>query len=1188
MDSEFNANKVKEIFDVSENQHFDAVEYYKVPEVSNKVKENISVEEQLDSTNGNNRINQYEDNNSYDRLNQNNTNDQDVRAQNQAQDKYQINQGGSENAQVTGAESSASTTTAATTTTAAATTATGSAVVASSASLAGVTILAAAAVVAVGAQPSIALADPIIDKQTAKIETGTDYLVYDFDIKGLTSGVTYYIDVYDITGKRIDSYPVTSGGHIRHIASGLNPNTPYDVKFLTKDSTLTDIIYYTSRCTTSFDTSPKAIFNFLPKIDYESGSYNLNCEIYISDYKNMLVDSYIEMYVNEQTIHPEFVYEDNYYKAVLPNLRDEAVISSVAYGYFEEAVNPEIIGTYDYKISYPKNFVSNDNRIFATYEFDADNFSYEYVEDEGNLLNIYTGFDNSIDPRDLYRITLINNLNGKEIIDFTSTDESVQYTLAPMYDDITVRMTLLKEVEPQAPYVEFDSEEIKYQLPNQFVTDFNLSYNEDGISFRGSRSLDIADAVASVKVYTNDGEELSQEVALSMVDDNAFENSIPLYEFDVELDQIKYVSVTIENNGVGYGYFETCEFDVSSEQYDILDDGSINLSYDIALPENATFKSAFVQPLNCQVSESAYDIGQEGTINVLNLYSSDLMINVFVTYEINGVQYTACRKLTKAFDVDIDLDWFGLYASSGIHGVQRVNSTIDGKAVNNQFEVIVKEWDPFNDDYKESDIVSSSDAQVGNFYGATFDENDPNKGTIEYSIKVSETNIVKGTMEYDPSELTGENFEAKKYLKYTINGNNVETTSSFTPNYFKLYNSDGTYDLYVSTGVEFTDSTFDMFSQIFIVTENAGGINTIVSDEYKTDTIILRNLNYEDCAFFFNVGFKDSKGTRWFPKDMFELKEASTNNILEADSDSVTVNAGPQTTVDFKTQDMFKGDEVTLIVNGNSYPIELIRDYQDSRVVDMTDEDTYAYIINYTGYSVQVNVENDYNGYRTFMFSVQIDGIEAKEAKLSYIYSPTYLLENMTGVDASSLEEEKTLDIATYGATIETEYITVTYEDSTTYLIDGLSFNFEDNRDYYIIIAEWNDLVEETGITSFAAETTYYTLSPVTSFVAGRTYYHYVVDHYVAYVATEDQDSVLDYYEAIEVKKYEPLESDKTYYSHVVGKTGVLRSDGNATISISAIASADENIMLYAVELKQKGWYEYNAYDKIEIKKLTE
>ena len=1195
MDSEYNANKVKEIFDVSENQQFDAVEYFKVPEVSNNAKENISVEEQLDSTNGNNRINQYEDNNSYDRLNQNNTNNQDVRAQNQAQDKYHINQGGSENVQATGAESSASTTTAASTTSAAAAgTSAGSAVVASSASLAGVTILAAAAVAAVGASPVIATPDPLVNEKTAKYEVGIDYIVYDLDIKGLTEGIDYFIDVKDSTGKFIEAYPISSNGHVRHIVSGLNPNTPYDLRLFAKDSAFHEIVYYTARCNTIFDSSPKAIFNILPNIDYDRGLYNLDCEIYISDFDKILQESYIEMYINDQEYMPEYDYANDFYKFNINNLTNESIISGIAYGLFpedEDHQEPEerIIGSYEYEVKYPGDFVSNMDRSFAIYDFNENNISYEFDSTQGNLLSVYTGFNNIMDPRDYYKITAYDE-DGEEINSSISFEPSVTLAIEPMYEDITLKLTLLKLLENEE-FRELESEEMDYHIPNEFIRDVSMEYNDTSFTITGTKDQSLEGLEATFYMYYKDGMSsgpLALEV--SALSDTEFSSFAELPEGDHNYTDIDYIEVVFSKGELRYARYRSKPVETTIDTYDVLDNGSIMLYYDISLPEGATFVRATARPKNCQLDEMAYEgLEQSGTLEVLNLYSDNLMIDLDVTYELNGVEYTVVSTISQKYELDVDLDWFGIYQNSGFFYVEKVYTKIDGKDVNSQLDVMVNMYNSLSGEYEEENHISASSLQIGNYYGIrTGDESAP-KDKLDYRIILNEDgDEISGTMSINDTDSFISNLKDGYYFTYKLLGNNIYATSYVEPHYFKTYNSDGTINLHLYTGFENTSATNNIFGQFFIAGENSGGINTIMTEETTDPYVVISNLpdTYYDIKY--NVGIK-YKDTTWFLRESFDLKEVTdeTVSFIEG-SDKVTLYEGPMTQVDFQMLDVFKGDSISIEVGGNTYSIPLVRDSSDPRVIDMTDENEYAYVVETDDYSVQVNVEpNDYNNYRKFYFSLQVNDVEALDAKLSFTYAPTYLLDNMSGVNTSSIEKAVTMDIAKYKGVIDTENISVTYDDSTSYNINGLSFDYQnDDRDYYIITAEWDNLKEETDISSFSAEVTYYTLESVHDLEAGQLYYQMVSSYYVPYIPTANETVDDGYYLATEVKKYEAYDSGKTYYSHVVGKTGVLRSDGQTSISIDATAFGDENITLYAVQLKQTDWYEYKAYEKIEIQKL--
>ena len=1185
MDNEFN-KPIKESYNVDEFQVFDAVEYYKQKEIADSPAEVVKVPEQLDSTINNNRINQFEENNSYDKIEQ--KTDNSSKPQNQAQEKYQINQGGAEEVQVSsGAEVEAGSSTAATTSSAAASASTGSAVVASSASLAGVTILAAAAVAAVGSSAAIALPDPLVDLNTATYEVGTDYFVYDLDVKGLTSGIDYYIDVKEIDGTLIENFPISQDGHIRHIVSGLTPDTPYDIRLYTRDSTFHDLVYYTARCNTTYDTNPKAIFNMIPNIDYEMGVYSLDCEVYISDYTKVLSNSYLQMFVNDNPLQMNYRLEDNYYKFNIKNLRNEALVSGIAYGIIEGQQEQLIIGSYEYEIQFPKDFVFNEDRSFAEYTFDVSDFSYEFDQNlGGNLVTIYTGFNNIADPRDLYRISILDE-DGEVITYEDTSEESVSLVLEPMYENVTVKLTLLKELEDDE-IKELESEEVKYIIPNTFLSDISLSYDEYGIRLSGNKAEALADADIEYLIHMKDGTVLGPlNDLISEVDFSSYVELVGLGQ-DFNYLDIDYVEATVTNSDIKYGKYKTKPVEATVDTYEVLDNGCIDLDYKLELPQGATLVEIDIPSTNCQISEEIYsNIGLEGTLNILNLYSNKLNVCFAVTYEINGVKYTTISQLKYDFDVDVSLDWFGIYAYSGIYAYEKVNSTLDGKDVNNQFTVYAKVYNDYESIYEEKDVIAEASYRLGEYNALYFNSNmdSVRNRKLDYRIVLNDDEEVTGSMEYDSDGEFESDLTDLKYINYEVLHKQAEANSGQAPYYFKTHNADGTININIYTGFK-DKSSYNLFEQIFITKESPGGNKTTLSEELTDEFIVLSNLEDAEYDLRLNVGFRDDDGNKWFGRDFFEIKEANPDEAVISDSESCSIESGPVTKFEFNTRNIFKDKTFNLKVLDELYPVEIISDYTDSRIVDGTD-DSYEYELTYATYSVLVTASRDYYGFREFHFEISINDIEANDAELIYTYSPEFILEFISVSSVPELEEEKNVGILKYVATLpDKDSINIVLDDSTTYTISNLTFDDNgDSRDNYIIIAEWDRLMTSSD-SSFSAEKDYYTLVSVPNLIAGNTYYQYNGDYYVPYVPTTNETDVIDYYEAIKVNKYEGFDSSETYYTHLVGSTGVLRYDSEANIDINALAVGYNNITLYMVELKDLGWYEYHAYDKIEIGKI--
>ena len=304
-----------------------------------------------------------------------------------------------------------------------------SAVVASTATLAGgVTILSAVAIVAATVGSSIMNKSPKVLSQN--IEAGADYLLYEIDVRELTEGTKYKIKVHNSTFEM--EYPIESEGVQRQLVTGLTPFRKYNVSIVAEAEEFGDIEYYSYECYTSKFKKPRAIIEFVPRINYEASKFDLLYEAYVSDFYKTGSNTYLEIYAGagedrRKVVDDHDLPENNFFKGVLENVADGTKFSAEVWTtYYGD--NTLIGSVNDYMTKYPEDFA--DDNFVSEFIFDLDAFSSSYSE-EGYTLFINTDFDNSNNISEAYKIDLF--YNGEQLTNSSSTTEKELEFKLPKY-----------------------------------------------------------------------------------------------------------------------------------------------------------------------------------------------------------------------------------------------------------------------------------------------------------------------------------------------------------------------------------------------------------------------------------------------------------------------------------------------------------------------------------------------------------------------------------------------------------------------------------------------------------------------------------------------------------------------------------------------------------------------------------
>lgn len=586
-----------------------------------------------------------------------------------------------------------------------------SAAVSSTATFAGgLTILAAAAVVGTSIVSGVLAGDPVIVEKP--VEIGSDYLIYDFDITNLAPDVEYKIRVYNNTFKAEFS---VSEGENKQIVTGLTPDLPYYVEVLSNgklagEEVLTNS-YYTAKYYTTTDYTPKAIFEFKPFVEtYDDfnkhgNNYGVDYSVYISDYKDYSSNEYLEIWLNNQLfLTNEEIDDDNFFKGKLEKVGNNIEIASKAFGIIDDVY--ELIGEYSYITEYDME----SDVYYATYLFDENSVSSSFDLEKGQVLEINTEFDNTLDTTDLYKINVYDDLSNL-LSSNIYTAESVSIIIEPIYENIKIEFVPLKE--NGMDYIEFESKELAYSF-EPLIKDAYMGLIDNILEFSADLNFTLSDnklltTKATVTYLDGTSADFENESdSISLTGDN---NS----DFDIST-----VNLTVSCGDLllyKYDYnSDDDELIINSEDIKLNEDNNVDVPYKVNIPEGATLKEASVSFPGS--TDEEYDITElEGQLEITKLKSNYIIPFINISYEKDGV---IINKNEWNESINLDNSWIKYFASYTFDSdVITTSTAMDAKTIS--LDLGFDNTSDYNDYYRidvydsEGQVIEStigSDASV--------------------------------------------------------------------------------------------------------------------------------------------------------------------------------------------------------------------------------------------------------------------------------------------------------------------------------------------------------------------------------------------------------------------------------------------------------------------------------------------
>lgn len=260
--------------------------------------------------------------------------------------------------------------------------ATSSVVTASTSLAGGVSIISACAIVAATVGSTVMNASPKVE--ILEVTAGSDYLQYKIDVSELTEDTLYKVKVYNDTFH--SEYEIHEAGIQKQIVTGLIPNRRYTVSIVASNDDLGDITYYTLDCYTSKLECPKAVFDIEPTISIEDGSFDLDYNVFVSDYYQTGYQTYLEIYIDEKLVETNKILdEENYFRGYFNDLYEGQNVYFAAYTtYYDELTK---IGELGYKLTYPDYMA--DEIYQSTFDFKAPVIT---TSEDSYFISIDTGF----------------------------------------------------------------------------------------------------------------------------------------------------------------------------------------------------------------------------------------------------------------------------------------------------------------------------------------------------------------------------------------------------------------------------------------------------------------------------------------------------------------------------------------------------------------------------------------------------------------------------------------------------------------------------------------------------------------------------------------------------------------------------------------------------------------------------
>lgn len=926
-------------------------------------------------------------------------------------------------------------------------------VVSSSAALTGgVTVItAAAALVVAGVATSIMNAAPTIVSQ--KIVAGSDYLAYEIDVRDLDysndnedNKTQYKIRVHNSTFSM--EFPIEEEGMQTQIVTGLIPFRMYTVSIV-GTSMIGDVNYYNYPVYTSKLKKPQAAFAFTPKINYKDGLFDIEYKTYISDHYNTGSNTYLQVYVNDTLVVDDHdLPEDGFFKGVLTNMANGAKISAKAYTtYYDE--EDTLIGEYGYTVVHPQDFISQ--QFLSPYTFNEDSFSSSFNPNDYTYnLEVNTGFDNSDNPTEKYRIDLYNY--GELIKSETTTSEKLQFTLDSKYSYVDVVMTeIMGDYEVASKSIAYTMEPNLLDIEFRFFQDedthisndyyMEVSLNEDAFTSPtnpGGKinfiSADLPELTYKLTEYYLDGSEPASRTG-DLSDAGGEGGSLqhkPLAKVTLE--------VFAGDKVISYHEYKDEDYSIEFGQVDVDDDGKLIIPYELDAKD---FNLSFIMANFDGGYAEEYAYGTNGTIKVDKLNSKHLT-DVILTLEGRYKDGTRTEVHVYAKDIDLDIKLvhdatYATYELSQLYGTVQLDTYLD---VDGEEKLI--DFDLGIQVYKLTSEYNSETGEYDSVYKYVSLEDYSHCLGMHYKIgTVRESENGQTTRQYYKYKITAEDFdisnqEFEQDLDYNITellANNSSVVYQYSVavmpdkyddyykhiSYVKTYNDDGTVNYYFYTDFENTSSSH--CQRIFYVynegqdqaTQNEGYNIAYYTDYFTGKYYALENIEDRDYDFTLQILYENSDNIKYYLQDYkfreYDAKyvvDKSQSDIQLYDSDEDDVNDAKAISI---TIDYTAVDTSTLKINYNnvsySIPFKGENDSASSPIEEQGKVLGYRYTVENTGYTIGCEVYN--NGYMKIGVLVNNDTTPIDSSSLPTFEARVY--PNIVGkIGTSKIKNYEQLD----------------------------------------------------------------------------------------------------------------------------------------------------------------------------------
>ena len=951
----------------------------------------------------------------------------------------------------------------------------------------GVTILSACVVAAATVGGAMLNEPPIIDKNEIRYESGTNYISYEFNISRMTEGQDYYVLVYydkDI----IMQIPIEEEGPQKQLITGLLPDRRYDFKIVA-GSGLGAIPYYEGPCYTMNYPLPKPVFEFEPRIDFENGIFDLEYNIFISDYYGVGSNTYLELYSGETLIMEDHNLDDeSFFRGALTQLSDGTEINAKVYStYTEKEVlhENELIGTYGYVTKYPDDFVPIDDKFLSTYTFDESSFESSFNKNSGvNVLNINTGFENKVDSREKYRIDIYSKDNV--LIDSKISNEAnVEFEIPAYYETITARLTPIKtenntnnsDVKQKLlADKEFEYKEITYNF-DPIIKDISINYYMEGYSISALAEETIFNQedslIAKVIQYNTDGNEYEQQPmqfrGIELHNEYMIQGSADTVISTDIIDKVK-LEIYYNDKLISVSELNNIKTNADLNIYEIDSDGNVILTYNIDNPEELELKNA---SLSVDGSSNYFEKLESNTGKVtVDVLNSNLIRGYFYVDYLNRDG----RKISTSFETEeinlnaeVVVSNYVTYVSSEYKIYLKFDTFVDGQKVNMDLGVSV--YEKYIEGYEEITGYNYKQSAEGIYIEnkCVYDfDYATDSGTEQYYIKYKiESEGFDNTEKelYIPKTMDNQwdylvDGTKPDLMKYSTEVYGNENNQKIY--YVKTSNTDGTVNYYFYSEFneeldDASDTKYHTQRLHWYYTDENNKVHHEYSDCFKDTYYALENVLDKDYGFQYLVLYTQGDGLSYCKTDagakLYEASESVSSDAIIMDKEAQSTQIEFSVDTDSIASNV---NTILLDIEGTTYNLPITELSSEGRLGE--NEELLYYTSKEEGsslisYSITINKLLD---------------LSSGYPKITYNYIPK--LVNKIGsnkvINSNSLNEEFTYNVFEYKSEYDLSDFVEIQKDQT-YTSEYFTYNKND----YNNVNEFNINVPQRS--SFDSRDTY-------------------------------------------------------------------------------------------------------------------